>query len=166
MLLLVTPIIPPAGPPPGVAAPAGVAEPAGPRPVGCAASSCRGRCLTAATLQAPPGWSPPCWDACVNGDEILAGDWILVLLPQELLFDKQVDVRRKRVGILALKQADRVHVLFAAEHELFFFLPLSCVLPDRHGRRHDNGHHGDADNDSSHRVPVVATVWNDFALTR
>jgi hypothetical protein len=98
--------------------------------------------------------------------EVFARDRVLVLFAEELLLDEQIEGRRKRVCIAALKQADRVHVLLAAEDELFFFLSLDLMFPDRHGRRHDNRHHGDADNESSHGVPVVvARDRNGFALT-
>jgi hypothetical protein len=98
--------------------------------------------------------------------EILARDRVLVLLSQKLLLDEQVYGRRIGACILALKQTDRVDVLLAAEHQLFFFFSLGRVLPDRHRRRHDDGHDGNADNEGSHGVPLISPTVNGFALTR
>src|SRR5262249_5320275 len=98
--------------------------------------------------------------------EVLTGDRVFVLFPEEFLLHQQVDARRKRVCILALKQRDRVHVLLAAEDQFFLLFALGCVLPHRHRRRHDDGHDGDADNQCGHGVSVVAPARNGFALTR
>jgi len=46
---------------------------------------------------------------------LLVTPTILVLLPEKSLLDEDVDVRRRGVRELPLKQRDRVRVLLAAE---------------------------------------------------
>jgi hypothetical protein len=91
-------------------------------------------------------------------DEIIIRDRILEFLAQVPLLDEQIETWRKHAGtVLALEEADRPRVLFAAKHELGLFFTLRHLLPDRHGGGHHDGHDADADNQHHHRVAVFGS---------
>jgi hypothetical protein len=73
---------------------------------------------------AAPPWPPApgcgAWLARTT-IEVLAGDRILEFLPQEALLDRASTLGRLRVRELPSVQLDRMHVLLAAKHQLFFF---------------------------------------------
>jgi hypothetical protein len=100
--------------------------------------------------------------------EVSVGDRIFVLLPQELLFDQQVDRWRIRVGELLLKHPDGMSDLLAAEDELFFLFPLDHLFPHRHGHGHHHGHHRNPDDQGRHGIASLrgsSGAMDAFALT-
>jgi len=84
--------------------------------------------------------------------EVVVGDRVLVFLPQVPLAYQQINVRRVRVGGLALEQCNGVDVLLAAEDQLLFLLALRHLFPHRHGDGEHDGHDAHGDQESGHRV--------------
>jgi len=86
----------------------------------------------------------------------VGGHRILVLLAEEMLVEKDIEVRRKRVRVLALEKCNRPRVLLTAEDQLGFLLPLRGGAP--RGQRHseEDRHDGHADEQRRHRVATVA----------
>src|SRR4030095_10005867 len=56
-----------------------------------------------------------------NGLEVVVSNGILELLPNEALLHQHIDTRRVRVCELHPVQANRAHVLLAAEEQLLLF---------------------------------------------
>jgi hypothetical protein len=98
-----------------------------------------------------PGCAPRSSLALPQEQEVVARNRVLVLLPQELLVDEQVHVRRQGAGRPALE--DRWRVLLAAEHKLGFLLARGRLAPDRHGHSQHDRHHGECDEQRDHGVP-------------
>jgi len=101
--------------------------------------------------------------------EVVVGNRILVFLSQKLLLNQHVQIGRIRVRGAALKHADGMSVLLAAEHKLFFFLALGHLSPDRQGRAHQDGHDRQPDNQGRHGIALLALSLGrrcGFALTR
>ena len=136
------------------------------------------RVVPRAGLRSAAALRPACWPAArlprracarrASGTKSSFVIGILELLAEEPLLDEHVDVRRVRVGVLALEQPDRVDVLLAAEDQLFFLLALRGVFPDRHGDGHHDGHDAHGDQQRRHRVArclgcrvlTTLTSWN------
>jgi hypothetical protein len=97
---------------------------------------------------------------CSNPDhvEILLSDRIEVFLSKELPLDQDIDARRECVGVLRAVQRNRTGVLFPAEHQLRFLLALGRVSPRWERDAHEDGHHGEADEQRRHRVTPVLTL--------
>jgi hypothetical protein len=92
-------------------------------------------------------------------DEIVVGDRILEFLAKEPLLDEQVETWREGAGtILALEEADRPRVLFAAKHELGFLFALRDLFPDRHRDGHHDSHDAETDNQHHHRIAALLTL--------
>jgi hypothetical protein len=87
--------------------------------------------------------------------EVVAGNWILVLLPQKFLVDQHVDVWREGVGELTLKQHDGALVLLAAPNQLLLALAPRGVAPHRECDRHHHAHDTEAHEQRCHRVAAL-----------
>src|SRR5439155_13451266 len=96
---------------------------------GCRAGT--GSSATGPALPARAGLRCRAWRGLSDGKrhEVVVRDRVFVLLAQEPLLHEHVDVGRVGVCILTLEHADRVHVLLAAEDQLFFLFALRGVLP-------------------------------------
>ena len=75
----------------------------------------------------------------------VSGHRVLVLLSQEVLGQKDVEIRRKCVRVLALKKRDRPRVLLAAEDQLGFLFTLRGGAPGREGHAQEDRHDRHAD---------------------
>jgi hypothetical protein len=95
--------------------------------------------------------------------EVLVGNRIFVLLPQEPLLDQYVEVRGEGVGVPPLEQHDGAPILLASPDELFFAVAPGRLAPHRQRSRHHHRHHAQAHQQGGHRVPALGCVR---ALTR
>jgi hypothetical protein len=146
----------PAGAAAGAAPPAGAAPAAGAETTGRCCSTtgrrCRRRPASGPRLSRPArlqGLTRRSGRA--EQIEVVVGDGILELLPQEMPLHEHVDARRECAG-LPLEQPDRADVLLPAEDELVFLLPLSLMAPHGHGDGHEDRHHRDRHQQGRHRV--------------
>ena len=98
--------------------------------------------------------------------EVVVRDWILVLLSQKLLLYKDVETRRVGVRRTALKHADGMRDLLAAEDKFLFLFARRLLFPHWHSGGHDHGHDGNGDNQSGHGVPAFVHNSRLLALTR
>ena len=90
--------------------------------------------------------------------EIFISDWIDVLLAEELALNEDIDTRRKGIGVLGAVQRNRARVLLAPEDQLRFLLALGFVPIRGKGNAHENGHHGQADEQRRHCVTPFLTL--------
>ena len=89
----------------------------------------------------------------------VGGHRIFVLLAEELLLHQHVDVGRAGAGAHAsFPQADGADVLLAAENQLRLFLALGLVTPRRKGGAHQDGHHGQAHQQSRHGISTLPVL--------
>jgi hypothetical protein len=87
------------------------------------------------------------------------GHRILVFLPEKLLLDENVERRRPRARAhFHLPEPDRPHVLLATEHQFRFLFALRLLPPGWQRRGHEDGHHGEADQQRRHRVAVFPVL--------
>jgi hypothetical protein len=96
-----------------------------------------------------------------DGDEVVVRDRIFVFLTQEVLFDQHIQIGRRGVRELALKEANCMSVLLPAEYQLLFFLALGHLFPHWHGDCHHDGHDAQGNQQDHHRVALfdVPLVW-------
>lgn len=91
---------------------------------------------------------------CEHGQEVLAGDRILVFLAEELAVHEGVNAGGAAAGtVFTLVEPQRSDVLLAAERQLGFFLTGGLLLPGRQGRSHPNGHDAHANQEHDHNEP-------------
>jgi len=88
----------------------------------------------------------------VEYSKVASGNRVPVPTPQEPLLHEHVDARRKRAGVPALEERDRLHILLAAEHELGFPFATLQRLPDGERGTERDRHDAHPDEQCGHGV--------------